>query len=163
MAGMTWTRHARTDLAHDLLLGRTTSDPKGWYPQRDYPEPGSKRERVARIALARELRRGDQYFMGLVAAMIDPRTESSIIKQKIEFTPSKDRRREPKISGRRDLEIAAFMHEWRATHPDQSIEQVIAKAAEHFGFTDRVIWDAWKTYKPMLPSEDWKRIFAPKY
>jgi hypothetical protein len=159
MASMTWTRASRTDLAHDLLLGRTTSDQQSWHPQHEYPEPGSKRERVARIALARELRKGDQYFIGLVAAMIDPRTESLIIRQKIEFTP-KDRRRESKISGRRDIEIAAFMHEWRAKHPDQSIESVVAEAAEHFGFSERIIWDAWKKYKPMLPSEEWKKIFT---
>jgi hypothetical protein len=158
----TWRRHARADLAHDLLLGTTPggTHPRGWISQRQYPQPGSKHERVARIALARELRRGDQYFIGLVAAMIDPRTESSIIKQKIEFTPSKDRRRESKVLDRRDLDIAAFMHEWRTTHPGQSIESAVESAADHFGLAKRIIWGAWEIYKPILPSEEWKKIFT---
>jgi hypothetical protein len=145
---MTWTRHVRTDLAHSLLMGRTTGDPKGWYPQQKYPEPGTKLERVARKALARALRRGDEQFIKLVSSMIHPGTKSSIIERKIEFTWSEDRRFEPKISGRRDLEIATFIHEWRAKHPGQSIPSAIAEAADHFGFADRTIWDVWKEYKP---------------
>jgi hypothetical protein len=170
---MTWTRHVRTDLAHSLLLGSTTSDPdpkpgdpREWSLGQEYPKPGSKLERVARIALARELRRGDEQFIKLVAAMIDPRTsnplnprtgkpriyptklpKNSIIKQKIEFTPL-DKRREPKISARRDLAIATFIHEWRVKHPRQSRESAIAEAAEHFRLDAKTIWGVWNGCKP---------------
>jgi hypothetical protein len=150
---MTWTRHARTILAHELLQGTTTpSDPhpRGWSQPQEYPKPGSKRERAARSALARELRRGDERFINMVAAMIDPRNKSSIIKQKIEFTP-KDRRCEPKISGRRKIEIAAFMHEWLSKHPGQNITSAVVEAAKQLGLADGIIWDAWKIYKPILP------------
>jgi hypothetical protein len=103
---------------------------------------------------------GDEQFIKLVAAMIHPRNKSSIIKQKIEFTP-KDKRLEPKISTRRDLEIAAFIHEWLAKHPDQGIASVAVEAADHFGYTEQIIWAVWKKYKPILPSEEWKKIFKP--
>jgi hypothetical protein len=159
---MTWTRHVRTDLAHSLLLGSTTSDPRGWSLGQEYPKPGSKLERVARKALARALRRGDEQFIKLVAAMIDPRTgnppkyssklpKNSIIKRKIDFAPSRDKRREPKISARRDLEIATFIHEWRAKHPHQSVESGIAEAAEHFRLDDKTVWGVWNDYKPARP------------
>jgi len=97
---------------------------------------------------------GDERFIKLVAAMIHPRNKSSIIKQKIEFTPSKDRRRELKTSGRHKIEIAAFMHEWLAKHPGQSIALAADEAAEHFGFAAGIIWDAWAIYKPILPPKN---------
>jgi hypothetical protein len=141
-----WMRQSRTNLAHEMLLGRPADDSSGWYLKRNYPERGSKRERVARIALARELRRGDEYFIKLVAAMIDPRTNSSIIKQKIEFETA-DKRREPKTSDRRDVEVAAFLHEWREQHPGEPVDDAIAAAEDHFGFGQRIIWSIWSRFK----------------
>jgi hypothetical protein len=146
---MTWTRLARTELAYELLLGKPISDPEGWYPRREYPEPGSKRERAARTALAMALRKGDRYFIDLVAAMIHPRPQSAIIKQKIEFAPSKDKRRETKPLDRRDLDIAVFIHEWRAAHAGSPVQAAIAEAADHFGFAERIIWAGWKKYRPV--------------
>jgi hypothetical protein len=143
---MTWTRHARTILAHELLLGRPTSDPRGWYSKREFPKPGSKRERVARKALANAIRWKDEFVLQFVADMIDPRTDSAIIRQKIEFAPAKDRRLEHKTSGRRDIEIAAFMHERRAQ--GKSTQDAALDAAEHFGFAVGIIWEAWKVFKP---------------
>jgi hypothetical protein len=45
------------------------------------------------------------------------------------------------------MEIAEFIHEWRAAHPDQTdIESAIAAAGEHFGLGDRAVWNVWKTF-----------------
>lgn len=152
---MTWKRHIRTNLAHDLLLGITdpAPHPRGWVSQRRYPQPGSKHERVARIALARELRRRDEYFIGLVAAMIDPDTEHPAIEQSIQFIVSKDRRREPKVSVRRDLDIATFIHEWLSKQPNDGISASVEAAADHFGLASKIVWDAWAKFKPAPPKD----------
>jgi hypothetical protein len=145
---MRWTRHIRESLAHELLFGWPESDKAGWDSTRRFPVAGSKRERVARIALARALRTGDEFFVGAVAALIDPCTESTIVTRKIEFVRAKDRRHESKTSRRRDIEIAAFLHEWREQHRGESTEATVAATADHFGFADRVIWNVWKNFKP---------------
>jgi hypothetical protein len=148
-----WTRHAREHLVHELLFGWPVSAADGWYPRRGYPEPGSKRERVARIALANALRKGDAFSIGAVAAPIDPRTDSAIAAQQIEFTSAKDKRHEPKTSLRRNIEIAEFLHDWRGKHPSESIEEAVAAAVDRFGFENRMIWNVWKQFGRKRKSE----------
>ncbi len=140
---------SRARLAHRLLAGTLTSDPEGWYPKRRYPS--GKRELAARQALADELRREapDGYFVHIIAAMIDPRTDSELIRQKIEFAPAKDSRLETKTSWKLDHDIARFMHEYREKHPGRgSVTKAVDAAVDHFGFETRRIEEAWKMYKP---------------
>jgi hypothetical protein len=149
-------------LAHELLFGWLTSDSRRWYSKREFPE--GKRERVARKALANAVLKRDEHVLRWLAVMIDPPPDDSIVGQilqrKIKFVPVRDLRRERKTLDRHDADIAGFMHDWLAKHRGEPLEEAVAAAVEEFQITERPIWDAWKKYKPMLPSKEW--IFRPR-
>jgi hypothetical protein len=130
-------------LASALLLGTPGGDPR--YYNRKFPKPGSKRELAARAALARELlaEAPQGYFVKLIAAMIDPRTDSPFIRQTIKFVRHKGGLR---ASGRRHLEIATFMRAHREKHPELAVEQAALDAADHFEVSERTIWAAWEAF-----------------
>jgi hypothetical protein len=129
-----------TDLATELLLGKPKGDPDGRYHlKREYPR--GERELMARAALADELRKEapQGYFVGLLAALIDPRVEAaSMEKQAVKFIPPKGGRRS---SGRLDLEIAAFIREQHC-----GVDAAVVLAKEHFHVSESRVWQAWKLF-----------------
>jgi hypothetical protein len=143
------------ELAEELLLGKPAGDARGWYIKREYLKPDSKRERVARIALARELRKEAPvgHFVHLLAALIDPRpprkanggtTRRVIPKQTVQFVPPKGGRR---ASGRADLDIVVFMREWLAQDPKRrKTDAAVVQAKNHFDVSESRVWQAWRLF-----------------
>lgn len=135
------------NLASLLLFGKQSTSKDGWYTQRKYPKPGSKRELAARAALADELRAEAPWghFVGLAAAMIDPRTKGILPRPQIKFVGHRGKNSRPQTTKHRAIEIAAYIHERLPNH--KNVHNSIAEAAAHFGFVETVIWEAWDEYK----------------
>jgi hypothetical protein len=135
-------------LASMLLFGEQTTSKDGWTTQRKFPKLGSEQEIAARAALADELRAEAPWghFVGLVAAMIDPRTRGALSRPQIKFSGHRGKNSKPQTTERRAAQIAAYIHETRTDH--KSLEDAIASAAAHFGFVESVIWEAWNAFKP---------------
>jgi hypothetical protein len=139
------------ELAREFVFG--TPGPKG----RAYLDPGSERERKARTILARKLREEapDGYFTQAVAKLIDPPRRSAIFQREIVF---KRPRGTPVIRDvRRDVEIAAFMHE-QLEEQERRVaataawvrnrKRVVHAAHKKFGISYSTIRNIWREFRP---------------
>jgi hypothetical protein len=139
-------------LAHEFLLG--TAGPKGTV----YLKPNSKREKMARKATARVLRKEagrDGYWTHLVASLINPLPRHFFIKRKIIF--QRPRGTPVRILDRERAEIAAFirneLEKQKAGAPTaaqgRNLKLAMAAARDKFGISDRTVWDIWKDFRPV--------------
>jgi hypothetical protein len=136
------------ELAHELLLG--VPGPKGG---REYPERNSKRERAARIALARMLWKEapDGYFTRIVASLIHPKPRSRIVEREIIF--QRRNRGTPVVVGEgRRAEVAAFMHKelekQKLKWGKQNLKAVVGAAVDEFDIGRSTIMEIWGDYRP---------------
>jgi hypothetical protein len=138
----------RLDLASALLFGEQTTSKDGWTTQRKFPKPGSEQELAARAALADELRAEAPlgHFVGLVAAMIDPRTEGALSRPQIKFVGHRGKNSRPHVTEHRDVEIAQYIQKRRAKNDPEPVAESIGEAADHFGLADSVIWEVWNKF-----------------
>jgi hypothetical protein len=140
------------ELALEFLLGRI--ERKG----RTYLKPNSEREKQARAATARVLRKEagrNGYLTHLVACLINPPPRHSFIKRKIIF--QRPRGTPVMILDRERVEIAAFMQEERAKQKAntattdaqrRNLKRMMDMTQEKFGIGNRTIWKIWKEFGP---------------
>jgi hypothetical protein len=138
-------------LAHEFLLG--TVGPKGTV----YLKPNSEREKRARQATARVLRKEapQGFFTQLIASLIDPSPDRVFIKRKIIF--QRPRGTPVVVSDQQRAEIAGFIHkelEKQKAHAQtaaqaRNLKAAMAAACDKFGISDRTVWDIWKDFRPM--------------
>jgi hypothetical protein len=143
-------------LAREFLLGSV--GPKG----RVYLKPNSIREKKARKATARVLRKEagpDGYFTCLIASLIDPSPNHVFINRKIIF--QRPRGTPVVASNRQRAEIAAFIHneleKQKAGAPTaaqaRNLKLAIGAASDKFGYGDRTLREIWKEFKPVKPTK----------
>ena len=136
-------------LAREFLLGLVS--PKG----RVYLKPNSKREKQARAATERVLRKEagrNGYWAHLVAGLINPSPRHFFIKRKIVFQRPKGT--PVTILDRERAEIAAFIHnelEKQRTGAStaaqaRNLKHAMAAARDKFGKRDRTLWKIWKEF-----------------
>jgi hypothetical protein len=142
-------------LAREFLLGMI--DQTG----RTYLKPNSKREKQARAATARVLRREagrNGYWTHVVASLIDPSPRHFFIKRKIIF-------KRPKgtpilISDRARAEIAAFAQDELKKQKAntnttiaqrRNLKRIMTMACDEFGIGERTFWKIWKKFRPVKP------------
>jgi hypothetical protein len=128
------------ELALEFLLGMKSQNGRT-----TYLKPNSEREKQARAATARVLRKEagrTGYFTHLVASLINPSSNNVFIKRKIIFQRP---RGTPNVIANRDAEIAAFMHEQLRT---QNLKGAIADAEIKFGRRRSTIMKIWSHFRP---------------
>jgi hypothetical protein len=142
------------ELAHELLFGAPNSS------QRTFPTGG--REKAARAALARVMtaEAPDGFFTQAMAALISPpeqrgRVAHVIPKREIIF---RRHRGTPVVkSRRREIEIAAFMHEHLEKQKRQqngtdaqarNLKRAVGAAHDKFGVGRSTIIKIWSEFKP---------------
>jgi hypothetical protein len=138
----------RPYLASALLFGEQTTSTDGRTTQRNFPRPGSEQELAARAALADELRAEAPWghFVGLVAAMIDPRTEGALSRPQIKCSGHRGKNSKPRVTEHRDVEIAEHIQKRRAKNDREPVAESIWDAAEHFRLADSVICEVWNEF-----------------
>src|SRR6516225_1159313 len=143
-------------LAGEFLLGLVS--PKG----RVYLKPNSKREKQARAATERVLRKEagrNGYWAHLVAGLINPSPRHFFIKRKIVFQRPKGT--PVTILDRERAEIAAFIHneleKQKVGAPTaaqaKNLKRVMAAARDKFGYGGRTLWKIWKEFKPFATAK----------
>jgi hypothetical protein len=140
------------ELALEFLLGKIEQN------GRTYLKPNSEREKQARAATARVLRKEagrTGYFTHLVASLINPSPNNVFIKRKIIF--QRPRGTPARILDREQAKIAAFMQkelkkQKANTAPTdaqrRNLKPMMAMTKEKFGISNRKIWDIWKEFGP---------------
>ena len=138
------------ELALEFLRGRIERN------GRTYLKPNSEREKQARAATARVLRKEagrTGYFTHLVACLIDPLPNNVFIKRKIIF--QRPRGTPVRILDRERAKIAAFVQneltkqKANTTLTDaqrRNLKRIMAMTQEKFGYSNRTIWKIWKEF-----------------
>jgi hypothetical protein len=132
-------------LTYELLCGVDVRLPNRQFGKR-YLAPVTRRERDARVALARLIRKGSpfpEFIREVLAALFDPASATVPAGRRIEFVNLKQRR--PGAG----LEIA--LHVWMRLRLGDQKEAAIASAMQEFGLKRRRVFDICSRYASELP------------
>ena len=153
-------------LAYVLLIGYIGHDDRGLLRQK-YIEPGSKEDQDHRRALARLLRSGlplDRRLQHALANLFDPLPDGD--HRPDDPTPTCGRRLVFEfIDGRGKIDciansaIAQRVNE--QVSEKMSVSEAVEKTAEEFGFSERHVWEKWKSHKWVFRAPPGRRRRRP--
>jgi hypothetical protein len=137
-------------LVYELLCGVDVRLPNKQLGK-EYLAPWSKRERAARAALARLIRKSSpfpEFIRETLAALFDPASSSVPVERRIEF----NRLHVGELKSRPEATLEIAMHVWLRQQLGDKKESAVESAVEMFGLKRRRILDICRKHADKFPN-----------